>query len=152
ITPLFERDMTLYEFAIEADRGDALPRMLAHQTWTRTPNPAAKEFSLSLNPSPLTDTLILEARNGDNPAIQLNHFQIAYTTARILFDAKAGEELFLYYGNDSVNAPHYDLSLVSAQLRSLNKFTAAFGPEEALKKSWRPEGVAGKNSVMFWGM
>src|SRR3569833_209144 len=64
-TPLIERDLTLYEIVIEADRGDALPRMLAHGTWTRTPNSAAKEFALTLNPSPLTDTLILEARYGD---------------------------------------------------------------------------------------
>ena len=150
-TPLFERDMTLYEFVIEADRGDALPRMLAHGTWTRTPNSAAKEFALTLNPSPLTDTLILEARNGDNPAIQLNHFQLVYTTTRILFDAQAGEELFLYYGNSSAGAPRYDLNLVSTQLRSVDKSLAALGPEETLKNTGRTLGASAKvRSQLFW--
>ena len=150
-TPLFERDMRLYEFAIEADRGDALPRMLAHQTWTETPGSVAKEFTLTLNPSPITDTLILEAHNGDNPAIQLNHFRVAYTTARIFFDAKAGDELFLYYGNSSVSAPHYDLSLVSSQLRSVDKSTATLGLEERLKKSWQAVGMSGRVShQIFW--
>jgi len=151
-TPLFEREMTLYETRRYGDSGDAYQQTLAHEMWTTTPRSAVKTFTLKLNPSPLTDTLILEAHNGDNPPIQLNHFQIVYTATRIFFDARAGEALFLYYGNDSVNAPHYDLNLVSTQLRSVDKATAALGPEEILKKSWSVTGKAGKGGAMFWGI
>jgi hypothetical protein len=151
-TALFERDMTLSEILHDADAGAAYPQTLARQTWVKTPGPVAKEFTLALNPAPLTDTLILEAHNGDNPPIQLSHFQLVYTTTRILFDAKAGDELFLYYGNASVNAPHYDLNLVSTQLRSLDKSTAALGSEETLKKSWRPTGASGRGGAVFWGI
>jgi hypothetical protein len=151
-TPLFEREMTLYETRRYADSGEAYQQTLAHEVWTNTPRSTVKAFTLKLNPSPLTDTLILEAHNGDNPPIQLNHFQIVYTATRIFFDARAGEELFLFYGNDSVSAPHYDLNLVSTQLRSVDKSTAALGPEEILKKSWPLKGATGKGGAVFWGV
>jgi hypothetical protein len=142
-TALFERDMTLHETLYEADRGEAYEQMLARGTWIKTPA-SAKNFNFTLNPGPLTDTLILDAHNGDNPPIQLGHFQLVYTTTRILFEAKPGEELFLYYGNTSVAAPHYDLNLVSTQLRSVDKSTAALGPEETLKTSAQTIGASEK--------
>lgn len=151
-TPLFERDMTLYEIRRDAGSGEAIQETLAHAVWTKTPGSAVKAFTLKLNFSPLTDTLILEAQNGDNPPIQLNHFQLLYTAMSILFEAKAGEDLFLYYGNDSATAPHYDLNLVSSQLRSVNKSTAGLGPEEPLKKSWSAKGASGKGGLIFWGV
>jgi hypothetical protein len=151
-TTLFERDMTLYEILREADRGDAFQQTLAHGRWTRTPGSIAKGFTLALAPTPLTDTLILEAHNGDNPPIQLNHFQLAYNATRILFEAKAGDELFLYYGNDSVGAPNYDLNLVSTQLRAVDKSVAGLGTEETLKKSWSAAGASGKGGAVFWGI
>jgi len=152
-TVLFERDMSLSEIAIEADRGDTYPRMLAHQTWTKTPGSVAKVFTLALNSAPFTDTLVLEAHNGDNPSIQLDNFRIGYITTRIFFEANAGDELFLYYGNPSVNVPHYDLSLVSTQLRSVNKSNAVLGAEERLKKPWGAIGVSGRvGRQVFWGI
>jgi len=152
VTPLFERDMSLYEILHDADNGDAYQQMLARQTWTKTPNIAVKGFGLTLNPLPLTDTLILETRNGDNPPIQLTRFQFVYPVTHILFEGKAGDELYLYYGNSSVGAPHYDLSLISGQLRSVDKFTDDLGAEETLKKSMGFPGKFGKGSVVFWGM
>ena len=73
-------------------------------------------------------------------------------TTRILFDAKAGDELFLYYGNASANAPRYDLNLVSTQLRSMDKSAAALGPEETLKKPWPLANASGKGGAVFWGI
>jgi len=74
--------MALYEILREADRGDAYQQMLARGTWTKTSGPVAKEFTFTLNPLPLTDTLILKARNGDNPPIQLSHLQLVSTQLR----------------------------------------------------------------------
>jgi hypothetical protein len=152
-TPLFERDVTLYEILHEADRGDAYQQVLARGTWTKTSGANAKEFFFALNPLPLTDTLILEARNGDNPPIQLNHFQMAYTATSILFEAKAGDELFLCYGNTSASAPHYDLNLVSSQLRSADKSVATLGGEMALKETEWTIGASTKvRSQIFWAI
>lgn len=151
-TALFERDMTLYEIRHDSDHGDAFRQVLANGKWTKTPATASKSFSLTLNPPPLTDTLILETRNGDNPPIQLGHFLYIHALTRIFFEAQAGEQLYLYYGNSAVSAPHYDLNLVSAQLRSANKSTAILGREESLKKSRRPVGMLGIGRRMFWGI
>jgi len=151
-TPLFEREITIYEILHDADNGDGYQQMLGRQTWTKTPNVAVKRFGLILNPQPLTDTLILETRNGDNPPIQLDHFQFVYPVTQILFEAKAGDELYLYYGNSSVAAPHYDLNLISGQLRSVNRFTDDLGAEEIQKKSRGFFGKFGKGGALFWGI
>jgi hypothetical protein len=151
-TSVFERDMILYETRHGADRGETFQQVLASGKWTKTPTPALKSFSLTLNSPPLTDTLTLETRNGDNPPIQLNHFLYIYPLTRILFEAKAGDALSLYYGNPATIAPHYDLNLVSGQLRSADKSTAALGPEEELIKFYRARQLSGKGGVVFWGI
>jgi hypothetical protein len=152
-THLFERDVILYEILHEADRGEEYQQMLARGKWTKTPAPASKKFTFTLHPPPLTDTLILETQNGDNPPIQLDRFQFVYSAPSILFEAKAGDELFLYYGNSSVSAPHYDLSLVAAQLRAVDKSAAALGSEERLNQAtYRAPKASGRGGAMFWGI
>lgn len=152
-TALFERDLTLTEILHSPDDGEAYTQTLAHHTWIKTPGSYSKEFTFALQPAPLTDTLILEAPNGDNPPIQIDHFQVVYAATRILFEAKAGEELFLYYGNATATAPHYDLNLVSAQLHSVAKSAAAFGTEEALAGSTPRLEMSGRASrKFFWGI
>lgn len=152
-TALFERDLTLTEILHRADDGEAYTQTLAHHTWIKTPDSYSKEFTFALQPPPLTDTLILEAPNGDNPPIQLYHFQAVYTTSWIYFEAKAGEELFLYYGNSSVSTPFYDLKLMAKELQGVSKTHASLGPEESLKKA--ADNVAndsGKGGAVFWGI
>ena len=68
-------------------------------SWTQTPERKSKEFSLTLDSAPQSDTLFLETANGDNPPIALENFAAFYPATRILFKAKADDELFLYYGN-----------------------------------------------------
>ena len=132
-TPLFERSLSLYE-ELTDERGDKYRRALGGATWTQTPERKSKEFTLTLDSPPQSDTLFLETDNGDNPPIELEKFTAFYPATRILFKAKPDDELFLYYGNPRVAPPSYDLSLVAEQLLAAEKNVASLSAEEQLKK------------------
>jgi uncharacterized protein DUF3999 len=151
-TPLFERSVALYEVLTD-DRGDKYEHPLGGASWTRTPDGKSKEFTLSFEGVPQSDTLFLETENGDNPPIELETFTAVYPATRVLFKAKTDDELFLYYGNPRVSPPRYDLSLVADQLLAANKQTASLAAGQQLKKpSWQEYEVPGKGGVLFWGM
>ena len=154
-TPLFDRELTLYE---EVDVGDNNPgelwqRHLGEAHWTHTPNDKNNEFSLALEQTPQTDALFLETQNGDNPAIALDHFQCFYPATRILFKPRANNAFYLYYGNRNALPPRYDLALVADQLLAADKKTASLAVEEKLKTaSWVATEVPGKGGIIFWGI
>ena len=151
-TPLFERSLSLYE-ELADDRGDKYQHPLGSASWTQTPDRKSKEFSLALDSVPQSDTMFLETENGDNPPIELGKFTAVYPVTRVLFKAKPGDELFLYYGNPRVSPPRYDLSLVAGQLLAADKKIAPLSAEQQLKKpSWQEYEVPGKGGVLFWGI
>ena len=117
------------------------------------PDRKSREFFLTLDSPPQSDTLFLETHNGDNPPIALEKFQLFYPATRILFKAGPDDELFLYYGNPRADAPRYDLSLVAGQLLSADKAIASPGTEQQLlKSSWREHEIPGQGGVVFWGI
>ena len=151
-TALFQRTMTL---AVEEtdDRGFTFYRQLGSGTWTQTPDRKTKEFSLPFNSVARSDTLILETENGDNPPVELEKFTAFYPATRILFKAKADDQLFLYYGNPRASSPQYDLSLVAGQLLAADKKTASLAGEQQLQKSsWRENEAPGQGGIVFWGI
>jgi hypothetical protein len=110
------------------------------------------KFSVSVTGSPQTDTLFLEADNGDNPPIELENFRVIHPVTRLVF--KATEPPTLYYGNPSSSSPRYDLSLVAMQLLAADKAIATPGAEEALKKAAWTEGgpLTGVRGWLFWAI
>ena len=151
-TPLFQREMTLYEERTD-ERGDKYRHNLGGTSWVQKPDRKSREFFLTLDSPPQSDTLFLETHNGDNPPITLEKFQFFYPATRILFKAGPDDELFLYYGNPRVASPSYDLSLVAGQLLSADKTIASPGTEQQLlKSSWREHEIPGKGGVVFWGI
>jgi hypothetical protein len=151
-TPLFQRSLSLYE-ELADERGDKFRHALGGGSWEQTPERKTKEFSLTLDSAPQSDTLILETENGDNPPIELEKFTAFYPATRLLFKAKPDAELFLYYGNPRVAPPRYDLSLVANQLLAADKKAASLSDEQQLKKSsWRENEVPGKGGIVFWGI
>jgi hypothetical protein len=151
-TPLFQRAFSLV--AEESDeRGNTFRRQLGGETWTQTPERKSKEFSLPLDSVAHSDTLILETENGDNPPVELEKFTAYYPATRVLFKAKAGDTLFLYYGNPLVSAPSYDLSLVAGELLAADKDVVKLAAEEPLKKSsWAETRTPGTGGIIFWGI
>ena len=151
-TALFQRDVTLFA-ELTDERGERYPRHLGAASWTQTPERPSKEFVLPIEGPVESDTLFLQTHNGDNPPIELEQFQVSHPATRILFKAKAEDDLLLYYGNSRVASPHYDLSLVAKQLLAADKATATLVAEEQLKKSsWADSHVPGKGGVVFWGI
>ena len=151
-TPLFQREMVLYE-DLATERGDKYRRIISQGSWTRTPESADKELSLTWNEPLQTDALLLETDNGDNPPIELEQFRLFHPMTRVLFRAKPTDEIFLYYGNSRAGWPRYDLSLIAGQLLAADKGSASLGREEPLKKSlWRKSEAPGKSGPIFWGI
>ncbi len=151
-TALFQRDVTLYEELMD-DRGANYRPQLGGASWTQTPERTSKKFALTFDSPLQSDTLILEAHNGDNPPIELEQFQIFYSATRVLFKAKPDDVVFLYYGNPRASSPRYDLSLVAGQLLAADKTPASLASEEQLKKSsWAEGRTPGKGGVVFWGI
>ena len=150
-TALFQREMTLYE-ELSDDRGGTYRHPLGQASWVQTPNRTSRQFTLSLDGRPDSDTLILETNDGDNPPIELESIQAFYSATRILFKAQPADELLLYYGNPHAVAPRYDLSLVAGQLLAADQAEPALGHEEQLRTSWAEARLPGKGGVVFWGM
>jgi hypothetical protein len=149
-TPLFERSMSLYE-ELADERGDTYRHALGGASWRQTPGRTSKDFAVMLDSAPRSDTLFLETENGDNPPIELEKFQTVYRATRLLFKAKPGDELFLYYGNPRVDSPRYDLSLVANQLLAAEKNVASLSAEEQLRKtSWRENSTPSQGGIFFW--
>ena len=151
-TPLFERSLSLYE-QLSDDRGNIYRHDLGGATWAQTPEHHSKGLALALDGRLQSETLFLETENGDNPPIELEKFQVFYPATRILFKAKSGDGLFLYYGNQRVAPPSYDLSLVADQMLAAGKNVASLSAEEQLKKSsWQENQKPGQGGVLFWGI
>jgi hypothetical protein len=149
---LFDRSLSLYE-ELADERGDKYRHGLGGGSWEQMPERKSKEFSLTLDSAPQSDTLFLETENGDNPPIALEKFAAFYPATRLLFKAKPDDELFLYYGNPRVAPPRYDLSLVANQLLAADKKVASLSSEQQLKKSsWRENEAPGKGGIVFWGI
>lgn len=150
-TSLFQRNMTAYE-ELHDERGEA-QHVLGHASWIRTSSWWKRDFSLTFDDSPESDTVILETDNGDNPPIELENFQLFYPATRILFRANPGDRLFLYYGNPGVDSPRYDLNLVAGNLLAASKSDASLGAEEQLRMPWQNElEKAGRGGAVFWAV
>ena len=152
-TPLFERSMSLYEEISDA-RGEKYNHPLASAVWTQTPELRAKELVLPLQGPPHGDTLFLETENGDNPPIELTQFSAFYPVTRLLFLARPGDDLRLYYGNSDTSPPHYDLGLVADQLLAADKQEAQLSSQEQLREGARHENQTTSRSggFIFWGV
>ena len=151
-TPLFQREATLCE-EVTDERGEKYRHNLGGAAWVQKPDRKSREFFLTLDGPPQSDTLFLETHNGDNPSVELEKFQIFYPATRVLFKAKSDDVVFLYYGNPRVTPPRYDLSLVAGQLLSADRIIATPAAEQQLRKSsWREHEISGKGGVVFWGI
>lgn len=148
---VFQRNMVLYE-ELSNEHGEKYRRILSQSTWIQLPDRKGREYALSFDSPPQTDTLYLETDNGDNLPLELENFRMFYPVTQLLFKAKEGEPLMLYYGNAEAEAPHYDLSLAATELLAANKTTASLGVEEVLKKPWTWFGTDGKGGAVFWGI
>jgi hypothetical protein len=120
---LFQREARVFEEVADS-RGERYPRTLGSASWMRKPDAKAARFNVALATPPQTETLLLEIDNGDNPALELEKFQVSLPVIRVLFKAPPGMTTELCYGNAKAVAPSYDLALVAPQILAAAKADA----------------------------
>jgi hypothetical protein len=151
-TALFERHFVVVEMANNA-RGEKYRREIGRASWVRTSERQGRELVINCDTAPDGDSLWLETSNGDNPPVELENFRLFHPVTRILFKARADDDLLLYYGQPEANAPRYDLSLVAGQLLTAEKFPAVLVAEEQLRAApWSDRRLPGTGGVLFWGI
>lgn len=152
-TPLFDRDLRLFEETPDA-RGEKMAREIARANWQHTPDHPARELVMDFPQPPATDTFFLETDNADNTPINLTNPRIFHPVTRLVFKAApdAREPLELFYGNESANAPRYDLRLVAAQILGAEKTITTLGNEMPVEKTplRAPEAPSGSGGIAFW--
>ena len=152
-SPLFHRELRLWE-KVTDERGDKYPCELGRAVWDQTPT-SKHDVIVDLKVRPQSDTLFLETDNGDNPAIELRDFRAYYSVIRVLFKAvpDPAKPLWIYYGNDDANAPHYDLTLVSTELLHAGRASVVAGAEENVsgRANRVGETLTGSARYIFWG-
>ena len=154
-TLLFQRDLRLWE-EIADRRGEKYSRELGRASWQQASGRKQRELVIQINQLPQTDTLYLDTDNGDNPAIELREFRCYHPVTRAVFKAAPDltQTLWLYYGNQEVSAPKYDLSLVADQLLRAERSAAAAGAEELTKggRTVLGEAVLDHGGIIFWSV
>ncbi|MSU35416.1 MAG: hypothetical protein EXS36_09935 [Pedosphaera sp.] len=135
---LFQRETQVIE-EVPDSRGERHPRILGGSSWIRKPDSKSGRFSVKLSLPPQTETLLLEIDNGDNPALDLEKFQVFLPVNRLLFKAAPGAVMELCHGNTKAILPNYDLSLVAPQILAAAKSDATLADTD-------PAGSAGRNS------
>ncbi|MBK9138769.1 MAG: DUF3999 family protein [Verrucomicrobia bacterium] len=153
-TALFQRQMVIFEEIPDHHRGVRQRRELGRADWSRTPANGTNRLTIPLAMTPLSDALMLETFNADNPPIKLEDFAILVRAPRVIFKLnEAAEDLFVYFGSSKAFPPRYDLSLVEAELRAATKHKATLGPIEVLKPErggrFSPVGTGGP---LLWGV
>jgi hypothetical protein len=150
---VFQREFHLSETVTDGVREDYAVA-LGSTTWAQRPDEKPRDILFELNTPPMTDTLILETDNGDNPPIQLNDFRAYYPVTRVIFRSSSvwSAPTWLYYGDRDASAPHYDVSLVANELLRSERLGAAIGREEVLKASVAGDTLAGASRYIFWGV
>ncbi|MEW6665621.1 MAG: DUF3999 family protein [Thermodesulfobacteriota bacterium] len=150
VASLFKREVQIAE-DVPDKRGNPHKVMRGSATWTRTLGEKAQKLIIK-TASPVTDRLILEIQNGDNPPLDLKEFRAYYTATRVIFKSSADGEAYLYYGNRSAPVPSYDINLVATQLLAEEKAKATLAKEERLKKAFwaESEGMTGRGGWVLW--
>jgi hypothetical protein len=146
----FERNMRSWE-EITDERGEKYARDLGRTIWRHPAANPDRDLVLKLDASPLSDTLLLETDNHDNPAMDLKDVRGHYPITRILFSAPSDSSIWLYYGNNDASVPQYDTSVMADELLRAGRSQVAPGTEEKLKTNRVTETLSGAARYIFWG-
>lgn len=144
---LFQREVQVSEEVVNG-RGERHWRGLGSASWVRRPDSKSGRFNVTLNTPPQTETLVLQIDNGDNPALDLEKFQVFLPVIRLLFKAPPGETVTLCYGNAKAVAPSYDLDLVAPQILAAAKSDATLAEVDPTARLTASKGI----SYVFFGV
>lgn len=147
---LFQRETQVIE-EVPDSRGERHPRMLGSSSWIRKPDGKSGRFGVKFALPPQTETVWLQIDNGDNPALDLEKFQVFLPVNRLLFKAPLGAAIELCYGNAKAIPPNYDLGLVAPQILAAAKSDATLADADPAGPAGQPTS-SGTMSLVFFGV
>lgn len=145
---LFQREVRVFEEVADS-RGERYPRPLGNASWIRRPDSKAGRFNVTFSAPPQTASVFLEIDNGDNPALDLEKFQVFLPVTRMLFKPPPGETVTLCYGNAKAVAPSYDLDLVAPQILAAAKSDATLADADPAGPAVKVVASKGISYVFF---
>jgi hypothetical protein len=125
----FARDVTVVEETSDA-RGPTGERILGSARWVRTASDPRRPLRVSLA-KPTQATVVLHIADNDNALLGVAAVAAEVALRRLDFVFGPEDHLLLLSGNTSVEAPHFDLSLIAEQVLSSPAEAAQLGtPQE----------------------
>jgi hypothetical protein len=151
-SPFFRRPVTLRENRPGGSRREPYP--IATATWMRSPGMAKERLEMGLRQMPVSENLVLEIENGDNPPLELRDIKVSYPVTRLVFRYTGTDEIAIHYGNHRSPAPRYDIEYVARDILAVERSAAAMEGEQA-----GGGGLFGGSSVdsqwpgwIYWGV
>jgi len=150
--PLFQRFLQVMDTPADP-RVSSRNRLLAAASWTRTPESVDRAFTLALGSPPQGEALLLEVDNGDNAPLVIDAAKAWYPAVHLLFRAEDTSPLTLHFGDRRLSAPHYDVSLVAAELLAAEASIARISetPGEPSDATVTSRSRALSKGFLFWG-
>ncbi|CAN5746678.1 hypothetical protein BH11VER1_BH11VER1_28850 [soil metagenome] len=130
-TELFERRISAWSKRKDS-MGNEYKSSLGSAQWVHQKSGARQSLSFEFPSARVPETFFLETDNGDNPSIYIEDVKVEYAVVTLAAKLTESAPVFLYYGNDRVAMPSYDLRLVRNELLSATKQSADLGLEEKL--------------------
>lgn len=121
-------------------------------SWSHS-SPDSSELVISLTGFPRQENKIrLVMAHGDNKPLKLEKARLQYEAPALHFLADAAEGYELYGGNDSVQAPSYDMDLIKDQLNRREPRTAELSEPQMLGQSAVKNALANFFAKNNWGL
>jgi hypothetical protein len=142
---VFTRQVTVLAEQPASRPGD-LPyaSTLTAMNWTHAePNEPAPQLTLDLPPL-RTKELVLVVDEGDNAPLKIESARMLLPGYAMRFFRSDASPLTLYYGNDRLGAPRYDLALLQPYLLGVPATDLVAEPEQA------PAAVAAPTTLPTW--
>lgn len=146
---VFRRSVAVYAQGRGNPSGQSTLEKVVETEWTHgDPSQEPPTCDLALSPA-APKTLLLVIEDGDNERLPLASTRLRLESRSVRFFRKPGEALSLAYGNTSLSAPDYDLTLLTEELRELPTRELGLGNEVARVPTVPP---ITEVSRWFWGI
>jgi hypothetical protein len=142
---IFTRQVHIFVEQEPTRRGDmAGARRLASSAWTHAdPHDPAPQLTIAL-PAFAKPELVLVVDEGDNAPLKIDSARLLLPGYALRFFRADDSPLTLYYGDDALGAPRYDLALLKPYLLGVPATDLVAAPEQP------PTPIAPPRSIPIW--
>ena len=148
---VFKRSVTLGTIAPASERQKARFVRRGTATWTHPYQDLdAPRLSFSLPDSAVNEAVYLLIDEGDNQPLPIDKATLLVPQYAVRLYRRDNQPLRLLYGRDDLDAPQYDLQLLSGQVLGRVAEDVAAGPERPLNTSDRGTSFDVVPPAVFW--